>query len=381
MGNKTGHPRKIKRTASPRDMPPILPPKQAGRLREAITGWFRSNQRSLPWRNGYDPYRVWAAEIMLQQTQMDTVLPYYERWLNRFPTLDSLACASQEDVLRQWEGLGYYSRARNFHRAAAEVVAEYGGCVPRDPEVLVRLPGVGRYTAGAIASIAFEMPVPAVDGNVARVLSRVLAIEAPWHSPAAERTLWQVAGVLASPGGSREINQGLMELGALVCRGRSPRCSSCPLSRLCKAHRLGQEEAYPRRRPRPARRVVLGVMVVLQREACYCLRRRPASGLWGGLWEFPWVERERGESADKARRRLLNRLGQDSPGRARSRFDLIHGLTHMELRLDGFVYRAPSPELPPQPEDTAEMAWVAEAALADTPMARMNRKALAQVLG
>lgn len=362
----------------------LLAPARRAAVRRALVDWFAGHQRALPWREDYAPYGVWISEVMLQQTQVETVLPYYRRWMARFPDVQALAAAPLEDVLKLWEGLGYYARARHLHRAARAIVSGHGGRIPATVEALRELPGIGAYSAGAIASIAFGQPAPLVDGNVARVLSRLQALETPWRTPAAERDLWELAGALVAPGAAREINQALMELGALVCTRGQPGCLRCPLYALCRARRTGDPAAYPRRRARAAPRPVRGVVVVLRHGTCYGLHRRPAHSLWGGLWEFPWVEREPGESAAAARARLVASLGQPAPGRARRRFAVSHSLTHLAMSLDGALLETDSAALPETEALDGDAhgerwAWVDAPRLARRPMSRMAQKVAAQL--
>src|SRR6266404_3812291 len=209
--------------------------------------WYRRQHRQLPWRATRDPYRIWVSEVMLQQTRVDTVLPYYARWLRAFPTIRALAQARADRVLKLWEGLGYYSRARNLHRAAQTVVREYGGKLPRTAEGLRQLPGIGRYTAGAIASIAFDERTPLVDGNVARVFARIFAIRANVKSPRTLDCLWNLAENLLPDTNAGEFNQALMELGALVCTPVNPRCAACPMRRVCLAKARGLVDRLPDR--------------------------------------------------------------------------------------------------------------------------------------
>jgi A/G-specific adenine glycosylase len=255
-------------------------------LREALLSWYDLSRRDLPWRVSpgevADPYRTWISEVMLQQTRVETVKPYFTRWMQRFPTLVDLAVASEDEVLKQWEGLGYYSRARNLHRAVREVAERYGGMVPDDPATFRGLPGVGRYTAGAVLSIAFGRAEPVVDGNVRRVLARVL--DEPEPTPA---LLWKVAESLATGPRPGDLNQAMMELGATVCTPRAPSCDACPIERSCHSRAAGTVSERPVRKKKPVLPVErLGVAVAIAGEAML-LRQRPRQGLLGGLWEFP----------------------------------------------------------------------------------------------
>jgi A/G-specific adenine glycosylase len=243
---------------------------------EALLAWFQENQRALPWRESYDPYHVWVSEVMLQQTQVETALPYYERFISELPTIESLAQADEEHVLKLWAGLGYYRRAKNLMAAARQVVEKYGGQIPSDYDVLIDLPGVGEYMAGAITSIAFNKPYPAVDGNVRRVLSRING----WTEDD-PKTLWQTAAMLVRSAEPRLVNQALMELGAKICSFRSPRCLICPVQASCIAFRTGMQDKIPTVKKRPATVHVHLFAVVHKSGSCYLMK--PADG----MWEFP----------------------------------------------------------------------------------------------
>ena len=361
----------------------LLSPERVAAIQTAVLGWFATAQRALPWRRSYDPYGVWVAEIMLQQTQVETVRPYYERWLLRFPDVRSVAAAPQQDVLKAWEGLGYYSRARNLQRAAQAIVAQHGGRLPDTMEALRALPGIGRYTAGAILSIGHGHPAPLVDGNVGRVLGRLVALDVPARSPAGQRRLWALAAVLVPQRNARDFNQGLMELGALVCRPQAPACLLCPLRERCAACAEGRPEAYPPppvRRKRPLRR---GAMLLLRDDSGrLLLRRRPPEGIWGGLWEPPWSERAPGESAAAAARRLLAELGlavrepaePELAGRLRPAGLLTHGLTHFALELRCYCGRVAVAAAAPAADDAR--CWADAARIAALPLARLGHKAL-----
>jgi len=358
-----------------------LTPAALAAVRTAVMDWFAVAQRRLPWREGYDPYGVWVAEIMLQQTQVETVRAYYERWMARFPDVHAVAAASQEAVLKAWEGLGYYSRARNLQRAAQAIVERHDGRVPEELEALLALPGIGRYTAGAIRSIGHNRPAPLVDGNVGRVLGRLVALDVPARSTGGQRRLWALADALVPERGPRDFNQGLMELGALVCRPTAPQCLLCPLQPHCAACAQGRPEAFPpppERRARPLRR---GAMLLLRDAAGrLLLRRRPPTGVWGGLWEPPWVERQVGESATAAARRLLAELGLPEPPRLVRAGQLSHGLTHFQLELSCFRARLPgSPRAlggAGGNEAGSDACWADAARIAALPLARLGHKAL-----
>jgi len=260
-------------------------------LRSRLLRWYARHRRDLPWRRTRDPYAIWVSEIMLQQTQVTTVLPYYDRFLARFPDVAALAEATEEEVLGHWSGLGYYRRARSLHAGAREVVARHHGRVPSDPTTLRELPGVGRYTAGAIASIAFGLPQPILDGNVRRVLARIHACDGARIGWAQEkRQLWEEAARLAEGVRPGDLNQALMELGALVCTPAAPACPRCPVRSSCRARAEGDPEIYPARRPRPATRSVR-VAVAWVRRRDRMLVERPGEGNpLRGAWDLPAVE-------------------------------------------------------------------------------------------
>ena len=257
-----------------------------------LVRWYRRCHRKLPWRTTRDPYRIWISEIMLQQTRVETVRPYYARWLRAFPTVQALARATDDRVLKLWEGLGYYSRARNLHRAAQTVVREHRGKLPRTPDGLRGLSGIGRYTAGAIASIAFDQRTPLVDGNVARVFSRIFAIHADVRSPRTMNSLWRLAEDLLPDSNPGEFNQALMELGALVCTPANPRCEVCPMRRVCRAHALGLVGQLPNRGNKPRAIRVVANAVLVKRGSKILLQRRPQHGLLANFWELPVADEQ-----------------------------------------------------------------------------------------
>lgn len=253
-----------------------------------ILAWYAHNARVLPWRGHTDPYAVWVSEIMLQQTQVATVIPYFQKWMARFPNIHALALASEQDVLALWEGLGYYSRARNLHKAAKLIASEYNGQLPRDLAALRKLPGIGRYTAAAIASMAFGRDVATLDGNLRRVFARVFDISAPADAPAGEEILWALAEKHLPKGRAGDYNQALMDLGATVCLPRGPLCLLCPVQALCKARALGVQEQRPVMKPKVKVPTRVHVAAVIQNKSGeVLLARRPSKGLLGGLWEFP----------------------------------------------------------------------------------------------
>ena len=266
----------------------------------ALESWYLHNARDLPWRNTQDPYAIWVSEIMLQQTQVVTVIPYYERFLKRFPKIETLAEASLEEVLKLWEGLGYYSRGRNLHKASQVVVRDFGGLVPDTLDALLSLNGVGRYTAGAILSFAYGQRTPLLDGNVKRILSRLLNDEAPINQPATEKKHWAwISELLNTSENPYIFNQGIMELGATVCTPKLTKCLLCPVHELCQAFKAGKVEALPVKTPSKAvPHKHIGVALMQNKEGLYFIQQRPETGLLASLWEFPGGKQEEPESIE-----------------------------------------------------------------------------------
>ncbi|MCZ7684010.1 MAG: A/G-specific adenine glycosylase [Sandaracinaceae bacterium] len=337
-------------------------------LREALLAWYDANKRDLPWRRTRDPYAVWVSEVMLQQTRVETVIPYWERFLARFPSAASLAEASEDEVLASWSGLGYYRRARLLHAGVREVVERYGGEVPEDPALRRGLPGVGRYTAGAIGSICFDREEPIVDGNVARVLSRAFAIEHPLGSSASERALWERAGELVRGERPGELNQALMELGARVCTPRSPSCEGCPIASWCAARagdRVG-ELPVPKKRREPLRVGVVAV-VAARADGAVALARGERA-LFGGLYAPPMTEGRGREAALTALRfaRVRARVEAEPAGA------LEHVLSHRVLDVE--VWRASRPS-------TRACRVVAPSELSALGVSALTRRILAAAQG
>ena len=307
-----------------------------------LLAWWDAGHADLPWRRAGDAYGVWVAEVMLQQTQIATVIPYYTRWMARFPTVETLATASLDDVLKMWEGLGYYSRARNLHAAAGIVARKYGGRLPDTVSNLMQLPGIGRYTAGAIASIAYGVAAPILDGNVIRVLSRLYDIEQDVTQPATRNRLWHLAGELVPPERPGDFNEALMELGQAICLPQNPRCLICPLHPHCLARQRGTQLERPVRPPRKRTPHYDVVAAIIWREGKparhgeFLITQRPHDGLLGGLWEFPGGKVEPGESLTEAiRREVQEELAVDVITGS-FLIEIAHAYTHYRITLHAF---------------------------------------------
>ncbi|WP_119072597.1 A/G-specific adenine glycosylase [Aggregatilinea lenta] len=315
-----------------------LDPHDFPALHRDLLAWFAAHAADLPWRRDRDPYLVWLSEIMLQQTQVTTVIPYFERFVARFPTVEALAAAPLDDVLKLWEGLGYYSRARNLHRAAQVVVQELGGQFPPTVEGLMALPGIGRYTAGAIASLAFGADAPVLDGNVIRVLARLFDVAEDARETATLKALWALAERLVPPGQAGPWNEGLMELGRTVCTPKSPNCPHCPIAAHCTAFALGVQEQRPVKAPK-ARTPHYDVTaaVITRDDGQVLIAQRPLDKMLGGLWEFPGGKREPGESLQAClRREIREELGIDIEVGAQIG-TVRHGYTHFRITLYAFA--------------------------------------------
>lgn len=353
-----------------------LAPQQIASLRRSLLAWYRAHRRDLPWRRSRDPYRIWLAEIMLQQTRIAAVLPYYERFLGRFPSLTQLAHAREPEVLKYWAGLGYYSRARNLHRAAKRIVASHNARFPPNLESALALPGIGSYTAAAILSIAFDLPLAALDSNVARVLARLFAIRGDLRAPKTWKRLTTAAGELLPAKSPGDWNQGLMELGETVCTPRAPQCGRCPLARNCKARTLGIAHRLPAPRPkRVATPVPVAATIFLDPLGRTLLTKTPGAhdpAIFSGLWQFPAVAlaSRNDDASEEVRSYLRDRYNSFTfapvtliPLPAAS-----HAVTYRRLALLPFLARVE--ELPDLPACRA----VALANLSSLPVSSATRK-------
>jgi A/G-specific adenine glycosylase len=343
-----------------------------------LLAWYARHKRAMPWRDIDDPYKTWVSEIMLQQTRVDTVRSYYRRFLEAFPTVEALAAADRDAVLKLWEGLGYYSRARYLHEAAQQVVDEHDGEVPRSWDALRELKGIGPYTAAAVLSIAYGEPHAVLDGNVIRVLTRIFAVDADSTTSRTKRQLRRIANELIEPTRPGDFNQALMELGATVCTPRSPSCDACPVADVCQAHAMEAETDYPvtpESTPVPHHDIAVGL--VFDDDGRLLIQRRPDEGLLGGLWEFPGGKREAGESMEAACVRELQEevgitVGIDAPFAT-----LKHAYSHFKITLHAF--RCHVEDGTPSSEEGQPLRWVAPEDLDDYAFPRANRRLIEEL--
>lgn len=338
-------------------------------FQESLLRWFARHRRDLPWRRTPTPYRVWVSEIMLQQTRVRTVLPYYERFLKYFPDVRSLARASESEVLELWAGLGYYARARNLHRAAVRIVSEHRGRLPGTPEELLSLPGIGRYTAGAILSIAFNKSMPIVDGNIRRLICRLHGIT----GRRGEEFFWRQAAAWIPAGQASEFNQAVMELGALVCLPSSPLCPKCPVTDFCEARRLGTADRIPPSRPRGTFQSVLFAVLVVEWDGHLLLSRKHAADFIPGEWGLPAAT----ITAEKAARPAASLLARRALGMSvllEEAGTVSHAITYRRIRAR--VFRAKPASKIPLPAPRAGCSWVGRSEAARLLTSSLYRKAL-----
>jgi A/G-specific adenine glycosylase len=343
-------------------------------IRSNLIKWYTQHHRRLPWRATRDPYRVWVSEVMLQQTQVATVIPYYVSFIDRYPYVETLARAELDGVLKAWEGMGYYARARNLHRAAMEVCERHGGRVPRDPGEFRSLPGVGEYICAAVQSIAFGAPLAVVDGNVKRVLARLFGIEAPVNRPAGNRLVREAAERLLDTSDPGTFNQAVMELGALLCRPSSPSCGDCPLAGPCVARGASRQATLPvreKRPPRPTHHVAVGV--VENRGRLLITRRKP-DGLLGGLWEFPGGKVRDGESAGEACAREIGEETGISVEVGEHVASVSHAYSHFKVEMDVFRCRFRGGEI--VLDGPVDYRWIAPDEIGQYPIPKASHKIL-----
>ncbi len=336
-------------------MDAVLTSSQLQKLRRSLLSWYAQQGRNLPWRNTRDPYQIWVSEIMLQQTQVKTVIPYYQRWLAQFPTVADLAQADQQQVLKAWEGLGYYARGRNLHKAAQKVVKDYNGQIPDNLAAILTLPGIGRTTAGGILSAAFNQPVSILDGNVKRVLARIVALPTPPNKALTQ--LWQISDTLIDPEHPRDFNQAIMDLGATLCTPKNPSCLLCPWRNFCQAYQQNRQTQIPMKEasnPIPHKKI--GVAVIRDENGKMLIDRRLEEGLLGGLWEFPGGKIEPGETIqDCIKREIKEEIGIDIAVEDHL-ITIDHAYTHLKITLNVYFCRHLAGE--PQTIECQEIRWV-----------------------
>jgi A/G-specific adenine glycosylase len=348
--------------------------KKSGEMVQKLIFWFVTNKRDLPWRKKHSPYETWIAEVMLQQTQVKTVLPYFQRWMKRFPDTLSVAEASEEEILKHWEGLGYYSRAENIQKTARIVVQDFEGEFPKDHQTILKLPGIGPYTAGAIMSLAYNKEHPIVDGNVERVFSRVFNIRKPVKEKESQAFIWNMARKLIPKGKARDFNQALMELGALICLPRNPLCSQCPIHSFCESYRLGLVDQRPVPRQRKVitpLEVALGVLV---NDGKVLIQKRPPSGLMANLWEFPGGKLKDGETPKET---LLREFAEELELKIHcsKKITVIrHSYTSFRVTLHAFFCQLQDPNQTPVLHAAVDARWVKPGQLSQYAFPSANRK-------
>jgi len=343
-------------------------------LRRRLLAWYAKHARELPWRRSRDPYRVWVSEIMLQQTQVATVRDYFVRFIEVFPNVRELAAADERQVLRLWEGLGYYRRARQLHAAAQRLVIQHGGQFPRTVDELRELPGIGRYTAGAIASIAFGQRAPILETNTVRLLSRLIGYRDDPRSPTGQRILWQVAEEILPRENAAQFNQALMEVGSLVCTPSEPCCDTCPLSAICAARAGGMQLEIPRPRPRKTYAELCEAAVIVRRNSCVLMRQCAPNERWAGLWDFPRFAIDR-QGPMFAAKEIVNKIRAQTGIHCGSPVllnTIRHGVTRYRINLE--CYRAAFISGRIRAANGTDVRWMRVAELGELPLSTTGRR-------
>jgi A/G-specific adenine glycosylase len=347
-------------------------------MNRQLLAWYKRNQRSLPWRETNDPYRIWISEIMLQQTQVDTVIPYYHRFLKAFPTVFALARAPSQNVLKVWENLGYYSRARNIHAAAKMIIEKFDGRIPDNWEEIKTLPGVGPYTAGAILSIAYGQVLPAVDGNVRRILCRLFAIRKPVDNIQEQKQLQKLAASLIPARHPGDFNQALMDLGATICKAKNPDCSRCPIADLCQARKKSLQNVLPITRKSPAiPHRLAAAAVILNSKGMLLVVQRPTSGLLASLWKLPGGFIKSGENPENSvKSSVKEELGiAIRPGNHLA--SVNHTYTHFRITLQAYECRLLKGTL--KPIGCQNWQWASRTDLKKLPLSKIDRMVMTTI--
>ncbi len=363
-------------TLTMKNTPPFNPIEN--RIKTNLLPWFETNQRAMPWRNNRTPYRIWISELMLQQTRVDQVIPYFNRFMKRFPSLKSLAAASQEEVLKQWEGLGYYSRARNLHKAAKIIATDHKGRFPKTAEEMIKLPGIGSYTVAAIGSLAFNLNLAVLDGNVIRVLSRLFAYNTDTRSTVAKKELQQLADDLLIKGDAGNFNEAMMELGATICLPKNPQCEVCPMIPACLGHKSGQPSHYPVKTPKKkVPHIVVGAAVVTNRKGEVLIAQRREKDRLGGLWEFPGGKLEPRETIQQCiARELKEELGINTEI-GDFLVTVKHAYSHFTMEMHTYFAKIKSGH--PRPIECQNHRWVKISDLRNVPYSKADLKIIAEL--
>lgn len=341
-------------------------------FQKALLNWYQTHKRQLPWRETKDPYRIWISEVMAQQTQIDTVIPYFKRFIQRFPDMKTLAEADLQDVLKLWEGLGYYSRARNMHKAAKSIIEKYSGCFPENYEEILLLPGVGKYIAAAISSIAFSKPHAVLDGNVKRVLSRLTCSEKPINDSKSQKHYHELADSFLDTHNPGDYNQSLMELGAIICKPANPVCHDCPVINHCRVYRKNMVEKYPKKLQKqkiPSYNIATGV---IRKDNKILITKRKEAGLLGGLWEFPGGKLHNDESAEEA---CVREIREETGLLVKIDCYLTHvrhAYSHFKIEVDVFICDYQSGEV--VLNGPVDFRWISIKEIDDYPFPKANHK-------
>ncbi len=343
-------------------------------FQQRLLDWFAAQQRPLPWRKAYNPYHVWISEIMGQQTQMDRVAAYFERWISLFPDIAAVAAAPEQSIFKAWEGLGYYNRARNIQRAAGQMLATCNGEIPAHYQQLLALPGIGPYTAAAILSIAFNQPYPLLDANVERLFARLADIDSPLKQRATQKRLTALAAALLHHDDPRSFNQGLMELGALVCTPKKPSCATCPVQPHCRAHRADTVDLRPLPPARKQRIDITMACGIIRRGPLFFIQQRLPDDIWGGLWEFPGGRLQEDETPMQA---AIREVEEETGWRVTDLTPfttVVHHYTRYRVTLHSFYCQLPSPLTDPELTAATQYSWVSLAELSEFPFPAGHRQ-------